>query len=278
MKINKIISITTGLALAATIALPAFAQTNDKPDTNGGWQGQGKSALAPGHMPVKPGMRLGTSTKEFENGRNATSTRPGMMRPAVSGTVTAISGSTITINARQGFSSTTPTTTFTINATNATVRKNNATSTVSSIVVGDRISAIGTVSGTNVTATSIIDGMMGRGNNDDQGNNGNASSTAPFLGNGEPVIAGTISSISGNSVSITTASNIAYTVDTTNAKIVKGGSASTLSAVTVGDKVLIQGTINGTTVSATTVVDQTKQASKGFIGGIGQFFMHLFGF
>ena len=293
MNTKKIISIATGLALAASVALPAFAQININAgvnadvNANGGWQGQGRSSFAPGHMMGRP------------DGKNATSTRLNMMRPAVSGTVTAISGNTITISGRTGFSSTTATVTYTIDATNATVRKNNATSTVSSIAVGDKIFAQGTVSGTNVTATAIMDGigMMGRGNGQMNGgrNGDNASSTSPFLGNGQPVVAGTVSVVSGNSLTITTASNITYTVDATNAKIVKGPNTTTISTIVVGDKVLVQGAVNGTSVIASTVVDQSgqpgnrpgdangsttpeRQAPKGFFSGIGQFFSHLFGF
>ena len=300
MTINTktILSVTAGIAMAASLALPAFAQVNVNADVNanlnganinananGGWQGQGNSAFAPGHMMGRPdGGDRGQDT-------NQGAMRPPMMRPGVVGTVTAVSGNTITINGRTGFGSTTATISYTIDATNATVRKNNATSTIASIAVGDRIFVQGTVSGTNVTATAIIDGVMmgGRGNGGPRG--GDASSTPPFMGNGQPVIAGTISVISGNSLTITTTSNITYTVDVTSAKILKGQNTIAISNVAVGDKVLIQGTINGTSVTATTVVDQSGQpgnmngtttpprpAPRGFFGGIGQFFMHLIGF
>jgi hypothetical protein len=120
------------------------------------------------------------------------------------------------------------------------------------------------------------------------------SSTSPVLGNGQPIIAGTISAINGNSLTVTTASNITYIVDTTNAKILAGQNAITLSNVVIGNKVLVQGTVNGTSVTASTVMDQSvannghdqgpgkpssgNQKPKGFLGGIGHFFMHLFGF
>jgi len=168
MKIKNIISVTAGLAMAVTIALPAFAESNRNPSSfrdddqqERGWEGKGKSMLAPGHMPEKPGV----------GNWNGTSTRPIEMRPVVSGIVMAVNGNVITLNVHQGLSSTTATTTFTVDATSAIVRKNNATSTVSSIAVGDRISVLGTVNGTNVVAKTIIDGMMGR--SDDQGKNFN---------------------------------------------------------------------------------------------------------
>ena len=74
-----------------------------------------------------------------------------------------------------------------------------------------------------------------------------------------------------------------------NAKIIQGPTSATLANIAVGDAVVVQGTINGTNVVATTVIDQshpTDNASttpkKGmmhdFFGGIGSFFGHLFGF
>lgn len=109
--------------------------------------------------------RMGTST---ENWRNGTSTPNGMMNrgPEVRGKVSAISGSTITLLGKEGFGTTTATTTFSIDATNATILKagsgNNrpATSTLSAIKVGDTVSVMGTTTGTTVTAKMIIDGAF----------------------------------------------------------------------------------------------------------------------
>jgi hypothetical protein len=217
---------------------------------------------------------------------------PGMMRLGVSGTVTAISGNSITVTGHQGFGTTTTPTTYTVNATNAVVFKNNATSTISSIAVGDRIFAVGTVTGTSIVATNIIDGlgsMMGgreRGARDMMG-----SSTSSFTGNGQPVVAGTISAISGSMLTLTTTSNVIYTVDATNAKILEGQHTIAISNIVVGDTVLVQGTVNGTSVTASTVIDQSAKAQGGdngqgknqglhlgFFAGIGNFFKHLFGF
>jgi hypothetical protein len=284
MKAKKIISITAGLALAASMALavPAFAQTTNGNQGQGGqhmgtWNGTART------LPGAPGRGSGA---------------PSAMRPGVFGTVTAVNGDIITINGRQGFSSTTPTISYTVDATNATVKKNNATSTVSSIVVGDTIFAQGAVTGTNVVATTIRDGIMtgtrGKGGPGINGNGGQGHATStppvsPFLGNGQPVIAGTISSINGASLTVTTTSNVTYTVDASNAKIVEGQNTIALSSIIVGNKVLIQGAVNGTSITASTVIDQSAPAagtsptpgkiqSRGFFGSIGSFFSHLFGF
>lgn len=234
--------------------------------------------------------------------------RGGAMRPGVFGTVTSINGDIITVSGRQGFGpNATATTTYTVDATNATVKKNNATSTVSAIAIGDAIFAQGTVTGTNVAAVTIRDGIMmgmrgqgGPGMNGQGGQywRGHATSTppvSPFIGDGQPVIAGTISAINGTSLTVTTASNVIYTVDASNAKIVEGQNTVALSAIVVGNNVLVQGTVNGTSIAASTVVDQSAPAGapvggipnsgngqpRGFFGGIGSLFKsfaHLFGF
>ena len=268
MNKTKIISVATGLALVASMALslPALAQTNSA-DTNhvmGTWQGKG------------PGRMGG----------------PGMMKPGVFGTVTAVNGNTITVSGRSGFGSTSAAVIYTVDATNATVKKSNVASTVSAIAVNDKIFVQGTVTGTKVVATSIMDGMMGRmGTPDKDGSKGDvrASSTPAFTGNGQPVIAGKISAMNGSSLTVVTTSNVTYTVDATNAKLLRGKDSVAMSSLVVGDSVVVQGTVNGTIVTASTVIDQPVQAAnpgnsensapkRGIFGGIGSFFKHLFGF
>ena len=282
---KKFITVATGLVLAASVAVPAFAQVGNPGSSQGsGARGQGNGTQAPGHQAGRQGG---------DNGN-------GMMNRGVVGTVSAISGSTITLSGRQGFASTTTMTTYTVNASSAVVRKGNATSTVSAIAVGDKVMVQGTVTGTSVTAKVIIDGvynqmMGGRGQNGNRNNPGSASST-PFMGNGQPIVAGSITAISGSTITVTTMSSTTYTVDATNAKILQGPNPVSLSTLTVGERVIVQGTVNGNSVVATAIIDQvghiaapgsTQQGqnnnkgqnqSKGFFGNIGGFFKHLFGF
>ena len=264
-------------ALTGIAVVPAFAQTNYN---NGPENGQGNSPAWQGHG---QGMMHGV-------GGTA-------MPPGVFGSVTAINGTTITVASRS-FGQNTATTTYTVDASNATVYKNNATSTLSIVAVGDRVFVQGTISGTSVTATTVRDGIAmmrgaGKGGPSRHGP-GTASSTPPFKGNGEPVVAGTVASVSGTSISITTSSNTSYTVDASSATVSKGGSTSTVSAISVGDYLVVQGAINGTSVTAATVIDQPATAANpsgnkpsvgghtqggmGFFGSIGGFFKHLFGF
>ena len=257
-------------------------------------------ALAQTVNPANPGGQARNGQTRTFNGQRLS------VKPAVIGTVTAVSGSTITINSRPGLAmmgrraSTTPPVTpqmppaavYTINASNATVMKDGATSTISSILVGDNILVQGTVSGTNVTATLIRDAkILNRGNG--QEDQGKKATTSPIVGNGEPVIAGTVSVINGNNLSITNKSNITYAIDVTNARFTQGQKVITLTDIKVGDAVVIQGTVNGTSVIATSVIDQKKinqnnqtgtstqakpKANPGFFGRIGGFFSHMFGF
>ena len=121
------------------------------------------------------------------------------------------------------------------------------------------------------------------------------SSTAAMInGNGEPVIGGNITAISGNSVTVTTKTNIVYTIDASTAKIVKNGTTTAIANIATGDAVVVQGTVNGTSVTASSIIDQgaamtpasstmgmttgTKASVGGFFGKIGSFFQHLFGF
>lgn len=77
----------------------------------------------------------------------------GMHRgPGVNGTVSSVSGNTITITDRKG-------TSYTVVADNATISKLSTVS-VSDIHVGDSIGVQGTVNGTTVTATHIMDGFF----------------------------------------------------------------------------------------------------------------------
>jgi len=268
MNINtkKIITVATGLALAASIALPAFAKENNR----------------------------GTGMMNRQNP---------MMENGIVGTVTSINGTTITVNGLQRVGSTTATTTFTVDASKAIIRKGRvATSTISVITVGDKVMVQGTVTGTSVVAKTILDGI---GQNFNEQGDGKlhdkvASTTSQFIGNGQPVIIGSITAINGNTLTITTMASTTYTVDASNAKILQGPNTVALSTLTVGNKVVVQGTINGTAVSASAVINQVgnpgsqgsdqqgqvdnengqngQAPKKGFFGNIGGFFKHLFGF
>ncbi|HUC01930.1 MAG TPA: DUF5666 domain-containing protein [Candidatus Paceibacterota bacterium] len=277
---EKYVPIATAVALAASmlIALPVFAQT-------GGGAAQGQ---------FRGGMRGG-------------------MPPGVFGDVTAVNGDTLSVTAMlrpfksaPGAPSGATSTVFTVDATNATVYKGSATTTVpvSSIAIGDKVMVQGTVSGTDVAATVIRDGVMGPaaggpGMWGGKGGPGHPTSTppvSPIQGNGEPVVGGSIAQINGDTLTVTNASNVTYTIDVTNATIVKNGTTTAATDLAIGDNVVVQGTVNGTSITASSILDQGAKPSNGsstgsstvkggfgggfggFFGMIGGFFAHLFGF
>jgi hypothetical protein len=221
------------------------------------------------------------------------------MMPGVFGTVSAINGTTLTLTSKsfggpQSATASASPQTYTVDASNATVFKDGATSTLSSVAVGDMVMAAGTVSGTSVTATTIRDGIVpGMGGRPGMGVH--ASSTPMIQGNGQPVIGGTVSAVSGNTVTVTTAQgNVTYSVDVTNATIKKGTATGSVSSISVGDRIVVQGTVNGSSVTASSVLDSgaapsstttgtsiTSHVNAGIgriFGSIGGFFHNLFGF
>ena len=264
--------------------MPAFAQTGPQ-NRQGGWTG--------GHGGASAGMA-----------------------PGVFGTVSALAVNgdvnTFVVTARtrpqMGQATTTDTTSvaYTVDASNAKIYKGSATSTVSvsGIAVGDTVMVQGTVSGTNIAATVIRDGagkmMQGR-----PGSGGGAKPTTTsagqpeIMGNGEPVIGGSVAAIGDASLTVTNPSNVTYTVGVASTTIVKNGTNVAFSDIAVGDNVIVQGAVNGTSVTASSIIDQGTKGTGtsssdvppqkshgaglgasvgGFFGAIGGFFQHLFGF
>ncbi len=125
---NKYLSLIVGAGIVASLAvvLPGLLE---------------KRSLADRTVSVRPvvsgtGMHKGTG-----------------MQPGIVGTVTGIDANgnsnefTVTARTRPN-ATTTPATAYTVDATNATIFKNGATSTVASIATGDMVMVQGTVSGT----------------------------------------------------------------------------------------------------------------------------------
>src|SRR5512146_566500 len=122
------------LIIGAALVSPAFAQTPD----------QGSSIPTNGMWGKRPGGMMQTM-------------------PGIFGKVTAVNGTTLTV------SDTRTDTSYTVDASGATVMKNGSASSLSSVAVGDTVFVQGTVSGTNVTATTIRDGVPMNGIGDGRG-------------------------------------------------------------------------------------------------------------
>ena len=163
---------------------------------------------------------------------------------AVHATVTAINGNILTVSAYSVNSSST--TTYTVDVTNAFIIKNGPTG----IAVNDQIIINGTVNGTNITAKTVYDGPSFT-KSEKEGKS----------------IEGIVTAVNGNTLTVSEiirerengSSTKIYTVDASNALIIKQGASSTISSITLNDRVMINGTINGTNITAKVIHDGVGQ-------------------
>lgn len=300
----------TAMAVATLMALsstsPVMAEDNSGAgvqlntsvnlNTQGGPQGD--------HGGDNGGRMMGGGAMGMGLGKGSMKQRMGII-----GTVSAVSGNTITVTGKKGFGTTATDVTYTVDATNSVIIKEKATGTITDIVVGDTIMVQGTITGTNVVAKVIHDGkmptpgaMMGEDKNKGKNKDGQTGTNgfAGLTGNGQPIVAGTVTAVSRSTVTITNKSNVTYTIDASSAKIIKGqGGTAVITDISVGDNIIAQGAVNGSAVVATTIIDQAKLAKAGgdnnnngdngngkpkqnqgggFFGGMGSFFAHIFGF
>lgn len=249
------------------------------------------SNLSIGDMVIISGTLSGTKIKATsirEAQSNNTKTDPNQIRPNVVGKVSAINGSVLTVISKQGFNKTfskSPTT-FTIDAKSAKILRGNTAILVSDIVVGDTVIIQGNITGTNITATVIRDGKVGEGDND--------QALYQIEENGQPVVFGEISAISGFNLTVANSGDIVYSVDASNAKVfIPGKTNSSLSDLSSGDRVMIQGTVNGNSIKASLVVgqkapgfsvgsnqekDNKNKLKAGFFNNAWNFFKRIFKF
>ena len=168
--------------------------------------------------------------------------------PATVGKVTSIVGDNITLTDKKN------NTTYVIDATNATITKHTAPATqgtapisatisVSQVTVGDMIAVQGTVSGSNIVATKIEDGigaMDGR--------------MGDHAGMGRSGVRGMVTAVNGSTVTVTGIDGKSYTVDASNTTVGKFETIP-VSSIQVGDEVGIQGKFSGTSVTAKSIMD-----------------------
>ncbi len=269
------------MVVLSVMAVPAvFAQTTG---THNGWGSGGRG--------------MGIMTR----GGSAWLTASGT--PAIFGTVTGVDGSTITVTQKLRPNATTSPAVYTVDASTARVFKNGTSSTVADIVQGDTVMVQGTVTDTSVVATVIRDGvgMPGKGgfgfNGRENSSSGPQTSVIPrtpaIQGNGQPVVGGNITAITGaTAFTVVNTSNVTYQIDAASTTIIKNGTSSPFTSLMVGDTVIIQGPVNGSVVTASSIIDQGSGIPSnsptrgppaggslfGFFGTIGNFFKHLFGF
>ncbi len=193
--------------------------------------------------------------------------------PPLSGVITAINGGVLTLQ-RQGPGGggtltvdTSGSTTFQEGGPGAT----SGTLTLSQLRVGERIAVQGTLSGTTVTARTVrLQPAPGRG----------PAKAGPHPGGpGRGGLQGMITAINGGVLTLRRqgpgpGGSGTLTVDTSGSTTFQEGGPGvktgtlTLSQLRVGERIAVQGTLSGSTVSATTVAVQPAPPLSGVITAI----------
>ncbi|MES2223816.1 MAG: hypothetical protein V4469_02690 [Patescibacteria group bacterium] len=132
---------------------------------------------------------------------------------------------------------------FTVDTGNAKFYKaRDVEISLSDIQIGDKIFALGPVSNNSIVADKIFSGKKG-------------VLKGKRLGKKFEGVIGTVTSISGNTVTLTAKDNIVYIVDASGAGVKKGKEDSNVSQIKSGDKLFVKGTVSGTEVLATDIMD-----------------------
>jgi hypothetical protein len=83
-----------------------------------------------------------------------------------------------------------------------------------------------------------------------------------------PGVGGVVSAVSGNTITVTSKDKTTYTIEAGSATITKETTVG-VADVKVGDTVMADGTVTGTTVAATTIHDGIPPRGMGGMGGFG---------
>jgi hypothetical protein len=208
-----------GVAAAIALAVPAVA-------------------LAANTAPTyTAGHRIGTSgTSTTSHKVPATST--------FTGSVTAVNGSSFTLQSKARGSQTVSTDSTTVFNKNGAVDS----SGIADVAVGSNVTVAGTWDSTVSTVAATKVNIVVR----------TATTT------------GTVTAVSGNTISMTGTGSAAtaYTVDATNAKVYrKYGATMQVSVIQTGDTLQVRGPVNGAIIAATTIRDQSQQQRNGTFTG-----------
>ena len=196
-----------------------------------------------------------TTRGSFGHGGNASFARP------IVGIVSSVDDSTnltITVQA----SSTAAITTYTVNTSNSKILRSGATTTASSIQINDKIAVIGTVSGTNINAKIIFDGVLPQTTGPPAWEKGGrigsttghsfASSTRAFDKNFvRPAAFGSVSAVTGDASFAlderTKTGTTTLTIDTDSGTAFREGTTTAeFSDIAVGNLVAVIGTTTST--------------------------------
>lgn len=223
---NKKHIIATSVAAATLlIGMPAFADSDrsDKRDWNGIHLGSITRLLDNDKRgnSYTHDWRGDKKDHKKDKGDSATSTI------AVSGTVTAINSTVLTISGANSAI-------YTVQTASASLSSGGRAIALSEIRVGDSVKVKGTMSGTVLVATKLTDTSIYK---------------REAIAKLENLRAGIVTSVSGNGFTMTRfGTGTAATVSTNSSTVVKvNGQATTSAAITPGSAVIVVGTTSTTT-------------------------------
>lgn len=262
MTTTKYVLASSAVTLALLVATPALADDHGGFSLNGdGHFGIGTvvRALAQGDRDEGIGAQVRDLARnrhddrdkkdkeDRDEHRSATSTVNASV--SISGTITAINGSQLTVQGQNG-------TTYTVNAANATLGGAFGTATLADLRVGDSVVVRGQLDGTVLTANRVRDLSLAQ---------------RLFLSAIGAAGAGVVTSISGNTFTIDPIGTGATTTVTTNASTTYklNGQATTSSALNVGSNVIVTGTSTSDTSITATLVS-IWNTSIGFLRSLFQ--------
>lgn len=152
------------------------------------------------------------------------------------GTVTAVSANTLTVKTATGEI-------YVVTTTDATVRRGGEEKPATPIVVGETVYVFGIKNGTNIVASTII---VGKSKID----------VKPTADESRQAYLGVVTAKTDTTLTIVNSTNVAYTVTlASDSQIwINKTKQTTLSGFVVGDNVMIQGTLTGSTISAKKVM------------------------
>ncbi|MCE9541870.1 DUF5666 domain-containing protein [Candidatus Kaiserbacteria bacterium] len=247
MNTHKYIAASGAIAFALMSATPALADSNQGTKAESGDEHGIGLHLGSVVGFLNHDFRMGGSDKEGksykgEERKHATSTN------AVSGTVTAFNGSTITLASSNG-------TTYAVQITGATFNGSSDIAGFSKVQIGDHLVVKGSVNGTSVTATKVTD---------------TTQKQREVLVQLNGIRAGVVGSVTATGFTLDKFGSGLATI-TTNASTTFrfGGQATTSAALTAGQLVIVKGAAaGGATDSVTASVVYIIDKGTDFIRSI----------
>jgi hypothetical protein len=218
-----------------------------------------------------PTTPAAAATDSGSAGSGATGNGPALVaQRGARGTITAIDGTTLTLDSSDptGTSST-----VTVETTDETAFRETVEGTLADLAVGDNIVAMGSATDGGITAANIVDTGDDAGTTDfraggpppdgagdltprpftDGGPDGAPPDGERFGPGSSGFTAGTVKSVDGTTVTVETADGSTVVVSTTADTTISVTETIALADLEVGDTVSATGTIDGSTVTADTV-------------------------